>query len=161
MALLKSLKNKVLLARQLSLSEWLILVEAWWLLFGFHLALRWLSYDRLNKLLPSIGSEFLASSSHLAYAERLKQLIELSSRLHLLHTTCLVKSFVLHRMLTRRGVPVQLRIGVGKSTIGVYAHAWVEMAGMPIGEAADVIDRFGILRSVEQVLPGDFDTPVI
>jgi|CXWL01.1.fsa_nt_gi hypothetical protein len=158
MALLKSLKNKVLLARQLSFSEWLILVEARWLLFGFHLALRWLSYDRLNKLMPSTTGKGLTSSSRRAYAERLKQLIEISSRLHWSHITCLVKSFTLRWMLTRRGIPVQLCIGIGKTSDGVHAHAWVEMAGMPISEASDIADRFKILGSVEQLLPVDFDT---
>ncbi|MBI5964687.1 MAG: lasso peptide biosynthesis B2 protein [Chloroflexi bacterium] len=159
--MLKSLKNKVLLARQFLFSEWLILIEAWWLLLGFYLALRWLSYGRLNKLMPSAIGEGLTSSSRLAYAERLKHLVEISSRLHLLHITCLVKSFALRWMLTRRGISVQLCIGIGKTSSEVHAHAWVEMAGVPIGEAADVADRFKILGSVEQVLPSDFDAPVI
>ena len=45
----KSLRHKRQLARGLSMRDWLALVQAWWALLGFNLALRWVHLDRLEK----------------------------------------------------------------------------------------------------------------
>lgn len=152
MDLLNSIKNKIIFVQKLSFMEWVFLIEAWWILFGFYLALRWMSYNRLNKSMPPQAKIFFDSTSQLFFAERLKQLLEISSRLHLLRMTCLVKSSALRWMLLRRGIPVQVRIGVNKTSTGMHAHAWVELQGEPIGEAENVSERFTILESVEDML---------
>ena len=56
--------------------------------------------------------------------------------------TCLVRSLALRWMLNKRGIPVQLCIGVSKILFGMHAHAWVEINGQPIGDAQDVAERF-------------------
>jgi len=142
MDLLSSFKHKVFVAQNISISEWLLLVEAWWILLGFYLALLFMSYDRLNKWMPSLLRKKSNSFAHQAFAERLKQLVDISSRLHLLPMTCLVRSLALRWMLSRCGIPVQLCIGVSKTLIGMHAHAWVEIYGQPIGDAQDVAERF-------------------
>jgi hypothetical protein len=147
MVLLNSIKRKIFLAGKISLTEWLLLAEAWLLLIIFYLALRWLSYDRLNKFVPKSSSEFSNSSNLINFAERLKQLVEISARLHSLPMTCLVKSFTLRWMLIRRGIPVSLRIGVVKTITGMSAHAWVELNDNPIGELQDVTERFNYLSA--------------
>jgi hypothetical protein len=46
-------------------------------------------------------------------------------------TRCLVRSLVLTRLLSRRGIPATLVIGA-RSTPEFLAHAWVECAGQPV-----------------------------
>lgn len=48
---------------------------------------------------------------------------------------CLARSLALTRMLRMRGVAAETRIGV-KTANGFHAHAWVEVAGVPITPAA-------------------------
>ena len=52
MDLLSSFKHKVFVVQNISIAEWLLLVESWWMLLGFYLALLFVSYDRLNKWSP-------------------------------------------------------------------------------------------------------------
>jgi hypothetical protein len=49
---------------------------------------------------------------------------------------CLQRSLVLLWLLRRRGVSSKLRIGVKKSPEALLAHAWVEVAGQPIGDSS-------------------------
>jgi hypothetical protein len=49
--------------------------------------------------------------------------------------TCLARSLALTRMLRSRGVAAEMKIGV-KTADGFHAHAWVEVAGVPITPAA-------------------------
>lgn len=52
-------------------------------------------------------------------------------------TTCLERSLVLCWLLARRHIPAQLRIGVRKQNSDFAAHAWVELDGVPLGEAEE------------------------
>jgi hypothetical protein len=45
------------------------------------------------------------------------------------NTTCLKKSLILLRLLRKRGVPAELRLGVRKVDDDFSAHAWIECAG--------------------------------
>ena len=51
---------------------------------------------------------------------------------------CLEQSLALYVLLRRRGVPVELRIGV--QAFPFSAHAWLELRGVPIEENADFVD---------------------
>lgn len=137
----KWLKAKALLARGLSASDWLSLLEAWWTLLFFSLALRWVSYDRLN-------DETEIGSHDLILAERLHRLVLWASRLHLLPMTCLVRACALRRMAGRRGIEARVCIGAARAQDGIHAHAWVEVDGQAVGEADGVEERFNALRSM-------------
>jgi hypothetical protein len=43
--------------------------------------------------------------------------------------TCLKKSLILLRLLRKRGIPAELRLGVRKVDEDFSAHAWIECAG--------------------------------
>jgi len=73
-------------------------------------------------------------------------LVYLASRLHLLPMMCLTRACTLQWMLSRRGIPSRLRIGMNRSQVGIHAHAWVEMMGQAIGEAEDIGEQFTSLR---------------
>lgn len=146
----KSLKDKVLLARRLSITEWLTLVEAWNALLGFYLALHWMSYERLKALSSSNIREKPFPPSALVSAAQLHRLVGMAARLHLLPMTCLVRANTLCWMLSRRGIPAQLRIGANKTSYEIHTHAWVEIEGQPVGEAEDIAGRFKVLSPIER-----------
>jgi len=141
----KAFKDKTLLAWQLSLPEWLALVEAWWILLGFYLALFWVSYDRLAATPRPILNKIAGESNVLVLAQRLQLVVGMAARLHLLPMTCLVKALTLRFMLSRRGIEAQLRIGANKTSTGLSAHAWVEIQGQPISESEDLAERFKVI----------------
>ncbi len=45
------------------------------------------------------------------------------------NATCLKKSLILLRVLRKRGIPAELRLGVRKVDEDFSAHAWIECAG--------------------------------
>jgi hypothetical protein len=56
--------------------------------------------------------------------------------------TCLTRSLLLRRLLRRRGINADLRIGVRFVQGKLDAHAWVEYQGIPINDKQDVAQRF-------------------
>ncbi len=57
---------------------------------------------------------------------------------------CLGRSLVLWYLLRKRGIDASVVIGAEAPSDGVLpAHAWVEVSGVPVNDAADVRDRFG------------------
>ena len=55
---------------------------------------------------------------------------------------CLARSLVLCRLLRRRGIAGVLRIGVASPGRDFEAHAWVEVAGQPVGDSIAGVERF-------------------
>ena len=151
MDLLRSFKDKARLARQLSPSDWLALTEAWWWLFYLHLALRWMSYERIAFSVRPISKNISELSDDLFIAQRLQRLVGIASRLYLIPMTCLVRSLTLQKMLNSRNISAQVRIGAQKIQGALYAHAWVEVNGNPIGEADDIAQKFNILESAVEI----------
>jgi hypothetical protein len=142
----KSFRDKARLARQLSLSDWLILAEAWRLLLLFYLALRWVSYERIMPpACPTLESA-PDSPAALVVAQRLQRLVGFASRLHAAPMTCLVKALALQKMLSGRDIPAQVRIGIHKTPAEIHAHAWVEIKGEAVGESQEVAAKFRILN---------------
>ena len=66
----------------------------------------------------------------------------MASRYSPFPSSCLTRSLALVRMLKKDGIESQLRIGVRIAGTALDAHAWVEYAGMPVNDTADVAHRF-------------------
>ena len=151
--MLKSLKHKTRIASQLSLRDWLALLEAWWLLLVFSLVLRWMSYERLSSIVQPTHNEIIRTSDQVNMAQRLGRIVALSSRLHFLRMTCLVKALTLRWILGKRGIHSCLCIGANKSLDRIHAHAWVEVQGQAIGESADIDGKFQLLTHGRRIFP--------
>ena len=143
----KSLRSKARTVKQLSIKDWVLLVEAWWVLPGFQLALRRVPYDRLVNSTGKVTSKKDVSPDPLGKARQLKRMVEMAARIHLCRLTCLSQALTLRRMLGRRGIQSQLRIGMEKTSTGLSSHAWVEVNGESVGEMEDIAGRFKILAS--------------
>jgi hypothetical protein len=146
----KSFRYKLQTASELSLLDWLFLIEAWWGLLGFYLAIRLVSFDRLEAFTHVTTKKKKAPSGALAWAWGRQRLVSLAARLHLLSMTCLPRALTLRWMLGRNGIPAQLCLGMNRSSTGLLAHAWVEMEGQAIGEPEDISDRFKILGPMQK-----------
>ena len=115
-----------------------ILSRAWVCLLAAHAALRFLPVRRVEALLERLAGKDRAeiSSAHLA------RLVDAAARFHLRPITCLPRSLALRALLRRHGIEADLLIGVRREDGEIKAHAWIEDAGRPVGESADVRSRF-------------------
>lgn len=75
-----------------------------------------------------VGPEDLAEAQAVALA------VHRAANWHPLRPNCLPRSLVLVRLLRRRGLAAELRIGVAKPGETLAAHAWVEHGGVALAE---------------------------
>jgi hypothetical protein len=68
------------------------------------------------------------------WAERTARLVAAAGRLGLWRGSCLERSLVLCCLLSRRGLPAELRIGVRVEAGRLAAHAWVEAGGLVVND---------------------------
>jgi hypothetical protein len=76
----------------------------------------------------------------------LGELVNIAARHHPFPATCLSRSLLLQWLLHRRGIPSELRLGARVSDGTLFAHAWVELDGMPVNDEANVAGRFSTLK---------------
>jgi hypothetical protein len=129
--------------------DWLVFVEAWWVLLYFSLALHKVSFSRLDLITRAKGAIKPVGPEESAWAWQRQKLVSMAAGFHLLSMTCLPRAFCLRWMLTSAGVESHLRIGTNRTTTGIVAHAWVEVAGENIGGPEDISERFYVLVSME------------
>lgn len=64
--------------------------------------------------------------------------------------SCLPRSLAVAYLSRRRGHHVDIVIGVAQGPT-LAAHAWVEFAGVPINDTADVRKRYDVLAPAQQI----------
>lgn len=120
--------------------ERLLLVQAWTWLLVAHVALYVLSFCRLLSLAERVFAPRRQVPLLRPSPERLAQLVEIAGRYAPVRTTCLTEALALSWILSRRGFPAVLRIGVARRDGALVAHAWLEAAdarisGLPGAES--------------------------
>jgi hypothetical protein len=105
-------------------------------------ALKLRGLSKTQTWLERSGRGAARQSVTVAEIANLARLIAAAANHTFLPSTCLTRSLLLHSMLLRRGVASHLRIGVRKENQILKAHAWVEVAGVPVNDEADIGQRF-------------------
>lgn len=82
------------------------------------------------------------AAADLDAALRMARLVDIANRKGLYEGNCLSRSLTLAQLLQRHGIAFDLKIGVRKNANKLEAHAWLECAGVPINDSADVGKRF-------------------
>lgn len=119
------------------------LMAAWLWLPMFWIGLRMLGLRRFQrtlqcKPLSTIERSPLSQNEVRALADA----VNIAARHTPFHVTCLSRSLLLCWLLRRRGLVSDLRIGVNLSSGTLLAHAWVECAGSPVNDRADIAHEF-------------------
>jgi len=79
-------------------------------------------------------------------ATRIARIVNFACRHGIRSSTCLTRSLTLIRLLSRRGLESQLKIGVRiDDSEKMAAHAWVEVAGLPVNDKKDVASDFHVV----------------
>ena len=126
-------------AKQLSASDWLLLMRALGWLAVVEVGLRLFALKTLLGILERGGrNRDMGTGRGSASPDRAAYCVELASRLDPFDATCLKKALVLYALLKRKGVDVRLVIGATKAGRKLDAHAWLEHRGrVIIGESGD------------------------
>ena len=112
---------------RLPASECWLLARACVLVAVVRVCLWLLPFRRVQRISEGLMSR--ASSRTATSTERVAWAVRTSSR-YIPKASCLTQAMATQVMLSRRGIPHQLRIGVAKSEEGkLEAHAWVESDG--------------------------------
>ena len=107
-------------------------------------SLRALGFGRTQALLlPDSGSA--PSRTDQALADSFARIVHGAAPWSPLPANCLPRALVLCRLLRRRGLQAELRLGVGKPEGEFAAHAWVEHAGRALAEPEGNGQRFAPL----------------
>ena len=137
----------------LRVDEWRLLAEATATMLVVQIALRFVAYPRLLAWATEPRTRIVSSSNRSATTagadwsreriERAAWIVGLGGRVTSI--PCLARSLALARLLGRRGVVTDVRIGVRTDEGELEAHAWVEWRGSSITDSVRVLQPFAPL----------------
>ena len=137
----------------LSSAQRRILLKAAFMLPCFWIGLHLLGLHRLRAWLMPV-SVFESTPLSIEAVKDMGNLVNIAGRHAPCPVTCLTRSLLLDWMLLRRGVASQFRIGVRLAQGVLEAHAWVEVAGVPVNDRSDIADQFAPFADIPP--PGFF-----
>jgi hypothetical protein len=97
---------------------------------GLKPCLRWIGAGR-GRAAPA------AAGARLEQALGCRRSVALAARHGLVAGTCLSRSLTVMLLLARRRIPGRLRLGVDLGGGAFKAHAWVEVAGIPLDDPGE------------------------
>lgn len=119
----------------------------------FAAALHTIGLRRTRAWVDALIRQPAATSSTREDVPRLVDALKRTARFAPYRGNCLSQSMALAFLLQRRGVPVDLRLGVRLEDGHVVAHAWVESRGETLNDTPDVRERFSTFGSVPAAPP--------
>lgn len=130
--------------------DWRVLGESLVTLVFVSIALRLVAFPRLVAWAKRPAAADVPSAADgrlwpMLQVQRTASLVALASRAT--GTRCLTRSLTLTRVLARRGVASDLRIGVRPEDRGIEAHAWVEWMGTALNDSPGGLERYSAFES--------------
>ena len=142
-AVLRKLRS----ASRLSPKDWLLFIQAWIWLLLFDLGLRTRPFPELQTFAARlIPNPTLSPEQTENLLLTLRIAIDRAHYNHLYPMTCLRRALTLQRLLAKRGISTELKIGARKDNGKLNAHAWIEYQGQTIGEPEEITERFSVLE---------------
>jgi len=139
--------RKLRSASQLSREDWFLFFQAWFWLLVFDLGLRTQPFPRLQSYAGQLSARPTSSTEETEnLIRKLRIAVDHARYNHLYPMTCLRRSLALQKMLAKRGISVELKIGVRKDEGQLSGHAWLEYQGKTIGEPEMITERFSALQ---------------
>ncbi len=129
----------------LSRREWALLGAAAILLPATTAALKVFGYGRVERWSRQAVPLRRPKAGEAGTAATTARVVRIAAGRLPVPSRCLAQSIVLRTLLRAQGVDSQLRIGVRLAARDLSAHAWVEHAGRPLNDTADVAERYGPL----------------
>ena len=125
-------------ASELSTPDRWVLLQSMLLLPVVWVGLRVMPLRRLLRLLGGHRETTPDMLHDVSRAHACARLVNAAARYGPFPSTCLSRSIVLWRLLRRRGINAEIRIGLVREQRPITAHSWVEVGGQPVNETAEV-----------------------
>lgn len=138
-------KSRLRKFTELSSKEKLTLVLAANLMPVYWLGLKAFGIKRFSKMVFRPHSKISATVS-IEELCALGRIVNAAATYTIGPNNCLVRSFVLQSLVSKRGISSDLRIGFLKKGNCLEAHAWVEKDGVPINDSPDVTEKFNVFE---------------
>tara|TARA_R110000744_G_scaffold113328_1_gene212357 strand:+ start:1071 stop:1538 length:468 start_codon:yes stop_codon:yes gene_type:complete len=138
----------------LSITEWLIILEAWFAFLKWDLLISFTQYDKWrNKIYkaPKLQKARIEEGANLP--EQVKSVIALSEavgRNHIRKMNCLRRCLTQKQLLAKRGFETCMHIGVNIENDKLKAHAWLSYQGKVINDNDSVNTRYSELKSANE-----------
>jgi hypothetical protein len=129
----------MVVARSLTLADWASLFEAALTLARVQVRLRLQSPAKVIAWATHLAER--PSTASPADVKRVAWSTDAAAR-HLVPSACLARSIALARMLARRRLPVDIRIGVRTDGGRLEAHAWVERDGQLLNDDRATVEGY-------------------
>jgi hypothetical protein len=137
------MRRRLARLRALSASQRLVVLSSLFLVPGTQLSLHLWGFSRTARTLAR-WSRRTSISSDPESAREPAEAVNLVAGRAVVGARCLGRSLVLWFLLRRRGIDAEFVLGAAAPGGGeLAAHAWVEVAGVPVNDAPDVRERFG------------------
>ena len=137
--------------RQLSIFEFKVLLLSILLLPILALAIKFKGFKwtqtLLSKHLPKKHGILIPEDEQLKVARSVARMVSVAANYGFYSANCLKKSLLTWWLLRRRGIAIELKIGVNKGAGDFNAHAWVEYRGNVLIDTTDVGQRFSTFDS--------------
>ena len=139
----------------MSRSDWSVLGYACLLTPAVWVSLRVFGLPRTLAWAAGPRPTLPASHTHARPPASFGRLVNIAARYGPVRSACLVRSLVLIRILSGRGVTGSLRIGVRKGVSSqLDAHAWVEYEGVPVNDQPNVATDFAVFDTLDKSIVG-------
>lgn len=134
----------------LDASQWLVIFQSPFVLLSTWVRLRRGGFQKTLGQINTAPDSGIPAEQQAILAKKTAFALAVAVKAGPWRPQCLVRSLALARLLSRRGIPFVLRIGVpvGKDSLhamnpgGFKAHAWVENAGIVLNDRQDVATQF-------------------
>ena len=126
-----------------------LFVLAWWNLLLVHWRLRGQPYQEVLDWASRVpGNPGPATSRPDALAVR--DIVAKAARYHLFELTCLRQALAACRLLSRQGVPCEIKLGVRREQGQIMAHAWLRVDGRDLPILGSGEKDFSELQQLER-----------
>lgn len=109
------------------------------------IALRTLGFGRTLRAAHYLAGHRAAEVDEKLIRDTLKSVVT-ATAFYPGRSKCLEQTMTSYVLLRRRGAAVRMRIGV--QPYPFFAHAWLELNGVPVTETPEVVGRFALLPDI-------------
>lgn len=130
------------LRRALGRPDWPLLLQAYTALLCADLGVRFLGILSVWRVIQAQYRRPRHSPLPPTETRHLHRIVQRAARHHLYAMRCLPQSLVLAWLLARRGISVELRLGVRQDNGTLLAHAWLEANGRSLDGVENMAQPF-------------------
>lgn len=102
----------------------------------------------LAKTIPQNPDRDYSEKQQLEVAYQVVKIVAIAANHGPYKANCLKKSMAGWWLLARKGIAVEIKIGVARESDALQAHAWIEYRGLVLNDHQDVANQYSPLKNI-------------